>query len=464
MYFEQISTPGLGCFSYVIGCPESGVMAVVDPRRDVDVYLRIAEENGMSVTHIFDTHIHADHVSGAQELQAATNAVLYLHESADVAYEIKKMKNGDIFMLGTAVMQVLHTPGHTPNSVSFLVSDLSSSPEPAMILTGDLLFVGDIGRPDLPGADVLEEQVENLYHSLYETFAQLPDYLEVYPAHGQGSLCGQGMSAKPHTTLGYERLANPMLKYSEYKDFKQAILSNLPMRPQSFSSIITANRSKAILMHRIGQIEYALSADKVEELRESGAVLLDLRDDSAYAEAHLPGSIHVDFSGGPMLNWVGVAVPPGMPLVLILPADDFFDEMCVELRRIGYDTIVGWLKGGLSAWQSSGKETQNLPYLSPAELRERLRGSNPPSLVDVRNQSEFESMHIEGSLNIGFDRITGQDGCPLSGEEQIVVICLSGFRSSIAASLLQKQGCSQVSVLSGGLEEWGDTIQDALRL
>ena len=180
MYFQQITTPGLGCFSYIIGCPRAGVMAVADPRRDIDVYLAVAKERGMRITHIFDTHVHADHISGARELSRAGGADIYLHESAPVEYEVKKVKDGDQFKLGSAVLRVLHTPGHTPNSISLLVTDLARSEQPAMILTGDLLFVGDTGRPDLPGEKILDEQIRNLYDSLHTTLGSLPDFLEVF--------------------------------------------------------------------------------------------------------------------------------------------------------------------------------------------------------------------------------------------------------------------------------------------
>jgi len=457
MFFEQISTPGLGCYSYAIGCPSGGVMVVVDPRRDIDVYLRIAAENGMRITHIFDTHVHADHISGAQDLRASTHADIYIHESAPVKYEAKKLKNGDEFEFGYVTVNTLHTPGHTPNSVSLLITDTTRSPEPEMILTGDLLFVGDIGRPDLPGAEILDEQVENLYNSLYKTLGALPDYLEVYPSHGQGSLCGQGMSAKPFTTLGYERLANPMLQFPDFAGFKSAILSKVPMRPQSFSSIINTNMNGAALVPERNLAElakYALSADKADELRKDGALLLDLRNALAYGVAHIPGSINVDFSDGPKLNWLGVAVPPGVPLVLILPSDNNFEEICVELRRIGYDTIKGWLKDGIHAWIDSDRETQSLPYLSASDLRMRLAGPNHPVMLDVRSPEEFKSMKIEGSINLTFDRIMEQSTCPVNPDKEVIVICQSGFRAGIAASILRAQGCIHVSILSGGVNAW----------
>ena len=454
MYFEQLKTLGLGCYSYIIGCPLAGVMAVVDPRRDISEYLHIAEESGMHVTHIFDTHVHADHISGAQELRDATGADIYIHESAPVGYEAKKLKDGDEFWIGHAVIRTLHTPGHTPNSVSFLITDLARSPEPMMILTGDLLFVGDIGRPDLPGAEILNEQVENLHNSLYKTLGALPDYLEAYPSHGEGSLCGGGMSAKPSTTLGYERLANPMLQHPEYEEFKRAILSKLPMRPQSFSHIIASNMKGASLIPKCETVEYALTADEAEEALKAGSLLLDLRDAFSFGSAHIPGSVNVDFSDSPRLNWLGVAVSPGVPLVLILPTCCSFEDIRVELQRIGYDTVKGWLRDGIHEWVSSSRETHSIPYLSALKLRTRLKEPNPPALLDVRSPAEYSRANIEGAIILTFDRILEQNSCPIGADSEAVIVCKSGYRAGIAASLLKAQGYTHITVLTGGMDAW----------
>jgi glyoxylase-like metal-dependent hydrolase (beta-lactamase superfamily II)/rhodanese-related sulfurtransferase len=454
MFFEQIKTPGLGCYSYVIGSPEAGVMAVFDPRRDIDAYLRISEEYGMRVTHIFETHVHADHVSGAQALRAATGADICIHESAAVTNEKKKINTGNEFKFGDAVVLTLHTPGHTPHSVSFLVTDLTRSPEPEMILTGDLLFVGDIGRPDLAGEEVLAEQVEDLYDSMHVVLGQLPDYLEVYPAHGQGSLCGHAMSDKPLTTLGYERLANPMLQFSDFDQFKYTILLNLPMRPQSFASIIAVNLHGAALLPEPGGESYALAPDQVDGFLQAGAELLDLRDALSYSKAHIPGSVNVDFSSGPQLNWVGMAVHPDKPLVLVLPTDEGFEDVCVELQRIGYDAVKGWLKGGIRSWTDSGREAQALPYLSVPDLRVWLNGLNPPTVYDVRTIEEFSYVKIEGAVNLTIDRIAEPGVCPVSPDAEAVIVCQSGFRAGIAASMLQARGCAHIHVLAGGMDAW----------
>ena len=454
MFFKQITTAGLGCFSYAIGCPLAGTMAIIDPRRDIGIYLQTAEDNGMKITHIFETHVHADHISVANDLRTATGAEIYIHESAPINYPARRLVDGNEFKLGEVAFRVLHTPGHTPNSVSLLCFDQARSDEPEMILTGDLLFVGDIGRPDLPGEDILNEQVENLYNSLYELLDTLPDYLEVYPAHGQGSLCGKGMSDKPYSTLGYERLANSMLSFPNFDEFKHAILSNLPMRPQSFGMIIKANLdglSSAKVKKLAG---CSLSPIEAESYISSGAVALDLRDAKSFAKAHIPGSINVELSDSSTLNWVGVAVPPGALLLLILPDGRSFEEVETDLRRIGCDNIAGCMNGGMEAWIDSGFETRSLAYLSATELRERLADADPPVLIDVRSVEEFRNRSIRGSINITFDKITGGEGCPVDPDMDAVIICLSGFRSSIAASLLLAKGCKNVSVLTGGLNAW----------
>jgi len=454
MFFKQIKTNGLGCYSYMIGCPSAGVAAVVDPRRDARDYLRIAEENEMRVTHIFDTHIHADHISGARELRKMTGADIYIHESAPVGYETVRLKDGDEFTLGAATLRVLHTPGHTPNSVSIVVTDLARGAEPEMILTGDLLFVGDAGRPDLAGADILDEQTKNLYDSLYKILGALPDYLEVYPAHGEGSLCGGGMSAKPFSTLGYERRVNPMLQYAGYENFKSAVLSRLPMRPRSFSHIISKNMNGPELICECGA-GCALAAEEAAALIKNGALALDLRDAYSFGAAHIPGSVNVDFTNGPRLNWLGMAVDPGAPLALILPEGFCVEDIYNELRRIGYDNVKGWLKGGIDAWIGAGYETRDIKYVSAPDLRARLnRQDPPPVLLDVRTPEEFNGGHIEGSVNLTLDRINAQNAGPADRGAEITIVCQSGFRAGIAASLLKAQGYVNVGILAGGMIAW----------
>ncbi len=449
MYFQQITTPGLGCFSYIIGCPKSGTAAVVDPRRDVDVYTASAKARGMRITHIFDTHVHADHISGTCDLSRATGAPIYIHESAPVGYEAVKTRHGDFFDFGGASIRVLHTPGHTPNSVSLLVADPARSTRPELILTGDLLFVGDIGRPDLPGDEIMDEQIRNLFHSLNSVLGDLPDGLEVYPAHGQGSLCGTGMSAKPHTTLGYERIANPRLQLKDFAAFKKSILAHLPMRPQSFSHIIAANLKGAPPFHPEGP--RVLAPETVRDLRDAGALLLDLRDSLAFSGAHIPGSIQVDGTQPQASNWVGAVVPPNSRLVLILNDEAELPQRRVELGRIGYDSLEGCLAGGVKSWMAKGWDVRTLPQVSVRELRERPAGAGRPLIVDVRTPEEFAGTRIDGATHLPFETLLADTSCPGTPETETLVVCQTGYRAAIAASLLQARGCSRVSVLAGGM-------------
>ncbi len=452
MYFQQIITPGLGCLSYILGCPGAGVMAVVDPKRDIDDYLKVAKEQGMRITHVFDTHVHADHISGAQELRRATGADIYIHESAPVNYEVIKIAHNDQFRLGNAHLRVLHTPGHTPNSISLLVTDQARSNAPQMILTGDLLFVGDTGRPDLPGEEILNEQIRNLFDSLHKTLGELPDYLEVYPAHGQGSLCGRGMSAKPSSTLGYERIANPRLQLKEFTAFSKDIMSHLPLRPQSFSHIIATNMNGAPLLDLCNLSDWSLGPAEVDKLRAEGAVVLDMRNPLCFATAHIPGSINVDAEQAQAVNWVGTAIAPGSKLVLVLHNKEEFPARLMELRRIGYDDVCGYLEGGLQQWIAAGKDIGSTVHISACTLEQRLKDPKPFMIVDVRTPREYEEFHLPNSVHMPFDKLLSDSACYTDPEMERIVVCQTGYRASIAASLLLARGCKNVRILAGGME------------
>lgn len=451
MFFEQILTPGLGCFSYLIGCPLAGVMAVVDPKRDVQEYSELSKRNGMRITRIFDTHVHADHVSGARELSRATGAPICIHESAPVSYDVCALRHDDVFTFGSARMRVLHTPGHTPNSISLLVTDTARSPEPQMLLTGDLLFVGATGRPDLPGEEILDEQIKSLFDSLHGTLGDLPDGLEVYPAHGQGSLCGSGIGAKPHSTLGYERVANQRMQLADFGAFAESILTHLPMRPQSFAHIIEMNLKGAPLLPLCEEKRPALTPETIVALRDQGALLLDLRDSLAFAGAHIPGSLHVDATRDQAPNWVGIVVPPKARIILILRQDADFESQRTILRRIGYDAVEGWLEGGITAWIAQGLPVQGMSVFSAKSLKDRLASANPPSIVDVRTAREFAEYSIPGSRHLPFEALLAGGGCPGGDAAECIVVCQTGYRSAIAAAILQARGADRAGFLAGGL-------------
>ncbi len=451
MYFQQIQTPGLGCFSYILGCPAAGEMIVVDPKRDIDDYLRISREEGMRITAIIDTHVHADHVSGAHELAARTGAPIAMHPDSPVTFPFTPLPEGTVLTAGAARLEILHTPGHTPHSLSILVADLVRSPEPWLILTGDLLFVGDIGRPDLVGEAVLEEQIANLYQSLFEKLGALPDHLEVYPAHGAGSLCGKGMSPKPNSTLGYERRHNPRLQFSSQEAFAASMRQDFPVRPKSFSHIIATNMRGAPLLDRCPQSQ-ALSLSEFLQHRENGALVLDVRDALAFGGGHIPGAINIGLEKS-LANWVGMVVDPLAHLLLVVPDQAAWITIRTELHRIGYDHILGYLAGGMNTWISAGMPVHRLKQVSPPELAQRLNTFPQIRLIDVRTPQETSSGHLPGAQYLPLTEILAAC-CTLPNDEEIVVYCASGYRSNIAGSYLQQHGYTNVTSLAGGVFGW----------
>ncbi|PIE61966.1 MAG: MBL fold metallo-hydrolase [Desulfobacterales bacterium] len=454
MYFNQISVTGLGCQSYCIGCPAAKVMMVVDPKRDIQEYLDIAQQEGMNITHIVNTHLHADHISGDQELAAATGADIYINDSVEINYPHKKAEHGDTFTLGAAKIEVLHTPGHTPNSISLVVTDTSRSKDPQMILTGDLLFVGDVGRPDLPGAEILDDQVKNLYNSLYKTLADYPDHLEVYPAHGEGSLCGRGMSAKKSSTLGYERSANHMLQFDSFEAFKEDITSAFPVRPKSFTHIIETNRRGADLLGACA-LDKPLTPAQFEDLMEDeNTLVMDTRSSAAYGGFHIPGSVNIGFEKQ-LANWVGMVIDPMAELLLVVDDKEAYDRMVTELHRIGYDIILGYLSGGINAWLMSGRPVEQLEQISPQQLQ-RLLGPDCPLILDVRTPAEWDSERIHQAKHLPLTQIMNGTMPEVDKDSEIILQCGTGYRSNIAASFLKKAGFTRLKSLAGGLFAWAN--------
>lgn len=451
MYFKQITTPGLGCFSYIIGCPAAGKMVVVDPKRDVQDYLDISREEGMRIVHVIDTHVHADHISGAQELKSHTGCDIMLYGTSPVEYEFTPLREGNEIQIGNAGLKVLHTPGHTPDALSLLVTDFTRGKEPWLLLTGDVLFVGDIGRPDLVGDTKLDEQITNLWDTLYIKFAEYPDSLEIFPAHGAGSLCGRGMSSKPNSTLGFERRHNPMLQYNNYQAFHLAMSQSFPARPKSFTHIISTNTNGAPLLERC-PVDLSIEPSRFEEKMINGATVLDVRTTAAYAGYHIPGSLNIGFSDS-LANWIGMVVDPKSDLLLVVDSQDDYERMRTELHRIGYDNILGYLSGGIQSWVYSGRPVNRLSVDSAQELQNCLEEKKKISLVDVRTPGETSKGTIPGAIKVPMgDILAGK--FDLSEDEHHILYCASGYRSNIAASYLQQHGYWDVRALAGGYLAW----------
>jgi hydroxyacylglutathione hydrolase len=450
MFFKQFTVEGMGCLSYLIGCPQARIACVVDPKRDVQDYIETARKNGMKITHIFETHIHADHVSGNRELQSRTGADIYFMEGTPARFPHKEVKDGETMDLGMVSLKFIKTPGHTPQHMSIVVTDRSRAEEPWFVLTGDCPFVGDVGRPDLAGEELLEEQVRNLYESLHEKLGSLPEGMEIFPAHGEGSLCGKGMSSKPSSTIGFEKRANPVFSLG-WEEFHREFTTNFPERPRGFSHIISTNMEGPPLLERC-PVTRDLTPRQVKAEMERGAVVLDARDSAAFGGVHIPGSINIGLAPQ-MANWVSAVIDPQAELVLVVQNREDYDAMVTQLHRIGYDRIIGYLDGGIIAWQGAGYPLNRLYQISAHELKEKLDTGDYDYVYDVRTKGEYDSGHIQGVEHLPLGQLlTSPPDIPK--DKEVIVICGSGYRGNIAASYLQGMGFSHVHSLAGGMKAW----------
>lgn len=452
MFFKQFVVEGMGCLSYLIGCPRAGAACVVDPKRDVQDYLDVARKNGMRITHVFETHVHADHVSGNMELRSRTGADIHFMEGSPVQFDHQVVKEGDTMEVGNAKLEFIQTPGHTPYAMSILVTDKSRSEDPWLVLTGDCMFVGDVGRPDLAGAELIHEQVDNLYHSLHNKLGNLPDSIEVFPAHGEGSLCGKGMSAKSSSTIGFEKKNNPLLGLS-WEDFQKEFKHSFPERPKSFSHIISTNLKGAPLLDRCPVVR-DLSPEQLKAEIERGATVLDTRDAAAFGGVHIPGSINIGFANQ-TANWIGMVIDPKSELVLIVTDEAAYENMCTQLHRIGYDKIIGFLYGGISSWQEMGYPIGHLWQISAAELKKKLEVHEYSRFYDVRTPAERTSGFIEESEHLPLTELLKAPP-DIPKDEEVIVTCGVGYRGNIAASFLQSGGFQHVHSLAGGMKAWNN--------
>lgn len=458
MYFQQFKVEGLGCYSYLIGCPAAGVAFVVDPERHVDRYLETAEREGMRITHIFDTHLHADHISGAVELAAKTGADIYVHPDVQGAYPHKTVRSGDRFAFGVAKIEILETPGHTPNSITIAVADSSRSAETMLLLTGDLLFVGDIGRPDLAGKDLLEEQVRNLYDSLYVKLSRFGDWVEIYPAHGAGSLCGKGMSSKPMSTLGFERKNNPLLNGMPFEEFRRIMTGGFQLRPPGFVEIVGKNRLTPKAVHSFPEV-YRLSVYETHRLWENGVMLVDVRQATSFGASFIPGSINIGLTPQ-SATWLGMVVDSGREIVVISEDEADARTAVHQFRRVGFDRILGFMDGGVSNWALAARTLDHLPQLSVQSLDEVLRKYQDHIVLDVRTPEEWDQGHIAGAKHKPISDLV-REGFEIQDKKRHVsVICGSGHRSNIAGSFLKAAGYENVYSVIGGMTAWSQWIRN----
>ncbi len=453
MFFQNVYEKGLAQASYVMGCQATGTAMVIDPKRDIDTYLEIAAREKLRITHVAETHIHADFLSGSRELAAATGAEMLLSDEGGPEWQYqfphKGLKDGEGFWVGNLRFEVLHTPGHTPEHISFLLTDTKAGDKPIMLFTGDFVFVGDVGRPDLlekaAGISGTQEKgARQMFESL-KKFQALPDYVQVWPGHGAGSACGKALGAVPSSTVGYEKLINWAFRYDDEAAFVKALLEGQPEPPKYFAMMKKLNKvARTVLKDLPAPKE--LSLQELEAALQKGMPLIDTRNKTDFAKGHIPGSINIQDNSA-FSTWAGWLLDYERPFMLIAPKPRMA-EIVKALARIGLDNIYGYLPD-IASWS---KAMETVTEISPRELRQTLAANNL-LVLDVRSAAEFNSGHIANAINIhaGY-LLSNLDKLPQ--DKTLALQCAGGDRSSIAYSLLQKHGFKNLVNLTGGIDVW----------
>lgn len=466
MLLKRIYDPKLAQASYLIGCQATGEAVVIDPNRDVEQYVNLAEDEGLRITHVTETHIHADFVSGARELASTTGAQLYLSDEGDADWKYgfardagaKLVTEGDEFMVGNLRFQVMHTPGHTPEHISFLVTDTPATDRPIGILTGDFVFVGDVGRPDLlekaaKVMNTMEMSARTLFRSL-QRFKELPDHLQIWPGHGAGSACGKALGAVPQSTIGYEKIANWGLVAEDEEEFVAAVLAGQPEPPKYFAEMKRINKEGPAILGGFHRPE-RLTLPQLEQRLAGKEMIVDTRPAAEFAAGHIPGTINIPLNKS-FNTWAGWLVPYGVSFSLIVQGHDdhsAIDEAVRDLAFIGLDSISGYFNAEVvGQWAAAGHEPATAPQISPSAVNEKFQAGDV-TVIDVRGHAEWEEGHLPGVPNIPVGYLAERlDEIPR--DRPVVVHCQSGSRSAIAASVLRANGIRNVSNLSGGILEW----------
>ncbi|HSL00383.1 MAG TPA: rhodanese-like domain-containing protein [Rubrobacteraceae bacterium] len=444
MFFREVLNEDLGCASYVVA--DGGEAAIVDPKWEIREYLQIAEENGFRISHILETHNHADHLSGKGRLVEATGATIHISRDAGVEYEHEPLSDGDVIEVGDVRIRTMATPGHRPEHLSFVIEDASRGEEPWAVFTGDSLFVGDLARPDL--AVEAEEGARGLFHSL-RSLKDLEDFVEVRPGHIGGSLCGGAhMSRKPDSTIGFERRFNDYVRIEDEDEFVETLTAEQTPQPPNFERIVELNRGPLL---REAVALAPLLPQRVEELVRAGAVLVDGRDQREFDAAHVPGSINVTMNQTGVGTRAAWMVDPESEVIVNAEGDEEARRMARMLEAVGFRRIRGFLAGGMSAWRAAGLEAQTTPALDIPGLAKRL-DHEEVVVLDVRSAAEWKAGHVEGSIHVPYQQL--RDGIPdevrNAGAKPLAVICGSGVRSALAASLLRRSGVDNVEHVADG--------------
>lgn len=455
MRLQQFVIEGLGHLSTLIADESAGVAAVVDPRRDVDVYLEAARSGGLRITHVVETHLHNDYVSGGRELASLTGASHIIGRGAELRHEHQPVRDGETFDLGSLRFRALETPGHTPEHVSYALADRSRADEPLLLLTGGSLLVGAVGRTDLLGASNARPYAALMHRSLHEVILRHEDSVAVFPTHGGGSLCSTDISSTTWSTIGYERRHDPLLAPMEVDAFARALLAGQPSVPRYFARMRPTNQAGPRLLGGVVPMPRPISAEEAAQALDTGALLIDLRSPAEHAVAHVPGSLSIP-AGSLFGTWLGWVVPdPDQPLVFLLGSDAEWDDAVRQALRIGFESVVGYVHGGFGAWAEAGRPREAGGALEAAGLARLLStgGAEAPLVIDVRQASEYEAGHVPGALAIGAGDLPDRlDSLPR--DRPIATICASGYRASVAASLLRAAGFPRVAWVAGGVPTW----------
>ena len=446
MIIQQFFVNGLAHCSYLLG--GSKTCAVIDPRRDTQIYLDTANAMGLKITHILETHLHADFISGHLDLTEKTGAKIYVPKSGKCAFEHVGLSEGDTIEIEDMELKVLETPGHTPEHICYVVADHSRGEKPAALFSGDTLFVGDVGRPDL-FPNIAKELASKLYDSLHEKLAKLPDFCEVYPAHGAGSLCGRTISAKRTSTIGYEKKYNYGFQIKDKEEFIESMTTEMPEAPDHFSRCSDINRKGPTLVKDLPPFVPMDPPIFSKKATEMNTVILDIRSFEAFGGQHIAGAYHIDFAGN-FATFAGWVLPPGDNILLVANNPEQAGEAVVWLRRVGLDRVIGFLDGGMFAWANAGFPMEHVAQFSAEDLKKRITSGPAVTLVDLRAKREYQTGHIEGAINIPAPDLRKRH-TELDPKIPVVTICNTGHRSSLGASLLKQHGFKDVSNLAGGM-------------
>jgi hydroxyacylglutathione hydrolase len=460
--FQPFYLTCLAHASYLIG--SEGIAAVVDPQRDVEIYLEEAKQQGLRIAYVIETHLHADFVSGHTELAARTGATICISAHAGAKFAHRAMNDGEKIAFGKCELTFLETPGHTPESMCIVMTDRERGAEPWAVLTGDTLFIGDVGRPDLSPGFTPQQLAGMLYDSLHGKLLRLADSVQVFPAHGAGSLCGRSIGSERSSTIGKEKQFNYALQPMTREAFIQMLTTDLPERPGYFARDAEINREGAEAMEELKPLS-GLAPEQVELLTSgatNAAIVLDTRPSGDYFAAHIPASVHIALSGQ-YASWAGAIIGLDRPIVL-MAEEEKVEESRMRLARVGIERVVGYAEGGIDAWQRSGRRVAQTAQVSAIELRNLLAAGNEIQVVDVRRPAEWETGHIaEGHLKPlnQFAALLAPNGTAskkllidLDPARPVAVHCKSGYRSAIAASLLERAGFATVASLTGGFDAW----------